>query len=40
LAWEPESILKRFPVDQLPPMLFTLPRVREFLLPNFTPPQE
>jgi hypothetical protein len=36
LSWEPESILKRFPVDQLPPVLFTLPRVREFLLPNFT----
>jgi hypothetical protein len=39
LSWEPESILKQFPVDQLPPMLFTLPRVREFLLPNFKPPQ-
>jgi len=39
LAWEPESILKKFPVDQLPPLLFTLPRVQEFLLPNFTPPQ-
>jgi hypothetical protein len=39
LSWEPESILKKFPVDQLPPLLFTLPRVQEFLLPNFTPPQ-
>ena len=36
LAWDPNSTLKRFPVDQLPPMLFTLPKVREFLLPNFT----
>lgn len=34
LSWEPESILKLFPVDQLPPLLFTLPRVREFLLPD------
>jgi hypothetical protein len=40
LSWEPESILKRFPVDQLPPMLFTLPRVQEFLLPNFKSQQE
>ena len=39
LSWESESILKKFPIDQLPSLLFKLPRVQEFLLPNFTPPQ-
>jgi hypothetical protein len=34
LTWDPDSVLKRFPHDQLPKMLFDLPRVREFLLPN------
>jgi hypothetical protein len=39
LVWDPNSTLKRFPMDQLPPILFTLPRVQEFLLPNFKPQQ-
>jgi len=34
LTWEPNSVLKRFPHDQLPKKLFDLPRVREFLLPD------
>jgi len=34
LTWEPNSVLKSFPHDQLPKKLFDLPRVREFLLPN------
>ena len=36
LVWDSESILKRFPVNQLPKLLFDLPRVREFLLPDIT----
>jgi len=35
LAWAPDhSILKKFPHDQLPKILFELPRVRQVLLPN------
>jgi len=34
LVWDPNSTLKKYPVDQLPAMLFELPRVRKFLLPN------
>ena len=34
LTWEPNSVLKSFPHDQLPKMIFDLPRVRQFLLPD------
>jgi hypothetical protein len=34
LTWEPNSVLKPFPHDQLPKMIFDLPRIREFLLPD------
>ena len=34
LTWEPNSVLKSFPHDQLPKMVFDLPRIREFLLPD------
>jgi len=34
LTWQPDSILKKFPHDQLPETLFELPRVKKFLLPN------
>jgi len=34
LTWEPDSVLQRFPHDQLPKKLFELPRVRKFLLPD------
>jgi hypothetical protein len=34
LTWEPNSVLKSFPHDQLPKMVFDLPRVRQFLLPD------
>ena len=34
LTWQPDSILKRFPHDQLPAILFELPRVKQFLLPD------
>mgnify|MGYP003346372032 CR=1 FL=1 len=33
LAWDENSILKRFPLDQLPSKIFELPHVRDFLLP-------
>lgn len=34
LTWDPDSVLRPFSVDQLPRILFDLPRVREFLLPS------
>ena len=34
LVWDPNSILKKYPLDQLPDLLFELPRVQKFLLPN------
>ena len=34
LVWDPNSTLKKYPVDQLPNLLFELPRVQKFLLPN------
>ena len=34
LTWEPNSVLKSFPHDQLPKMIFDLPRIRQFLLPD------
>jgi hypothetical protein len=34
LVWDPNSTLKKYPVDQLPDLLFELPRVQKFLLPN------
>lgn len=34
LTWQPDSVLKPFPHDQLPKILFELPRVRKFLLPD------
>jgi hypothetical protein len=36
LTWEPNSILKKFPLDQLPQMIFELPRVKKFLLPDIS----
>lgn len=36
LTWQPDSVLKPFPHDQLPKKLFELPRVRKFLLPNLS----
>lgn len=32
LAWDPDSVLRRFPHDQLPQLIFDLPRVKSFLL--------
>jgi hypothetical protein len=34
LTWNPDSVLKRFPQDQLPGLIFDLPHVRDFLLPD------
>ena len=34
LTWQPDSVLKPFPHDQLPKKLFELPRVKKFLLPD------
>jgi len=34
LTWQPDSVLKPFPHDRLPKILFELPRVRKFLLPD------
>jgi len=34
LAWDDNSVLIKFPHDQLPKILFDLPRVRQVLLPN------
>jgi hypothetical protein len=34
LVWDPNSTLKKYPLDQLPDLLFELPRVQKFLLPN------
>ena len=34
LTWQPDSVLRPFPHDQLPKTLFELPRVRKFLLPD------
>jgi len=34
LSWEPNSILVRYPHDRLPKLLFDLPHVQNFLLPN------
>ena len=34
LAWEENSILERFPHDRLPRLLFELPHVQQFLLPD------
>lgn len=34
LSWAEGSVLRRFPLDQLPQILFELPRVRDFLLPH------
>jgi beta-1,4-mannosyl-glycoprotein beta-1,4-N-acetylglucosaminyltransferase len=34
LTWDPDSILQPFPLDQLPQLIFDLPHIREFLLPD------
>ena len=34
LTWQPDSVLKPFPHDQLPRLLFELDQVRKFLLPD------
>ena len=34
LTWNPDSVLKRFPQDQLPDLMFDLPHIRDFLLPD------
>ena len=34
LTWDPNSILQKFPHNQLPQMIFDLPRVKKFLLPE------
>ena len=36
LTWEPNSVLRKFPLDQLPQLIFDLPRVKKFLLPNIS----
>lgn len=34
LTWNSDSVLKKFNIDQLPQMIFDLPRVKKFLLPD------
>ena len=34
LTWNSDSILRRFPQDQLPDLIFDLPHIRQFLLPD------
>ena len=34
LTWNSDSILRRFPQDQLPDLIFDLPHIQQFLLPD------
>ena len=34
LTWDPNSVLQRFPQDQLPELIFDLEHIRDFLLPD------
>jgi hypothetical protein len=37
LVWDQQSIMVRYPHEKLPKLIFDLPRVKEFLLPNPSP---